>query len=160
MNLDEMIANVDELLRLRHESLKLLQELRQCLILAQRFGVNPNEIAKAGFDPKLTYLGGFSGFMHAHDKALQADIRELNYVVLKDGRRVELPEKWQDFRNRREYVEWRRAELRKYMNGSYQFKPDTSPSAWKRAMKKIADEKQVNAIESPATEIPNPGAAG
>lgn len=160
MQIEQMIESVDELLRLRHESLKLLQELRRRFVLAQRFGVHPDEIVKDGFDPTLDFRRRFGYLCLRVD--FDNDLWEPNYVILKDGRRIEQYETWEDATKRQDYVAWRKAELAKWdgLDGPYLFRPDVSPAAWKRAMKKIADEKEVNRIDSPATEIPNQGAAG
>ncbi len=82
----ETIAQIDELIALTLKKVELFRELRHALDLANRAGVHPNEIARSGYDPAADPRWNR---WPAHATAAMEP--ETNYVVLKDGRRIDLP---------------------------------------------------------------------
>jgi hypothetical protein len=89
---------VDRLIALTEQKLALLRELRA--------GVHPDDIDRTGYDPK-------TDERWARWPAREtADIKpETNYVILKDGTRVELPIDWKA----------KREEMRKARNARLRF---------------------------------------
>lgn len=84
------IENIDELIALKLKAIELLRELRRNLDLAARAGVDPNLIARAGYDPTKD--------MRLHKwpaRWLEGIDRPHNYVILKDGTRIEVPIDWE-----------------------------------------------------------------
>jgi hypothetical protein len=97
---------VDRLIALTEQKLALLRELRAALEIAERAGVHPDDIDRTGYDPK-------TDERWARWPAREtADIKpETNYVILKDGTRVELPIDWKA----------KREEMRKARNARLRF---------------------------------------
>jgi hypothetical protein len=83
------IESIDDLIRLKRRQIKLLEELRANLAIAERAGVDPNAIARVGYDQsKDLRWNKWPPYMKA---TIQP---EWNYVVLKDGTRVDVPIDW------------------------------------------------------------------
>jgi hypothetical protein len=79
-----LVAQIDQLIALSEKKIALLRELRAQFVLAQRAGVHPNEIARAGFDPLIAPRWRWREIEHGGKQPTT------NYVVLKDGRRIDL----------------------------------------------------------------------
>lgn len=84
------VEQIDELIRLKRRQIELLEELRANLEIAARAGVDPNDIARVGYDQsKDLRWNKWPPYMKA---TIQP---EWNYVVLKDGSRVNVAIDWQ-----------------------------------------------------------------
>lgn len=84
------VESIDELIRLKCEQIKLLEELRANLEIAARAAIDPNSIARVGYDQSKDLR------WKKWPPYMKATIRpEWNYVVLKDGSRVDVPIDWQ-----------------------------------------------------------------
>ncbi len=85
----KLTTHVDELIALTEKKLILLRELRHAFDLAERAGVHPNEIDRSGYDPKTD-----ERLTHLPARRTQGMKPVTNYVILKDGRRIDLPIEW------------------------------------------------------------------
>jgi hypothetical protein len=84
------IAAIDELLVLREKQRLLLLELRHNLDIAARAGVDPNDIASRGYDPAIDLR------WRKWPSFWQNEIvPETNFVTLKSGVRVDIPNDWE-----------------------------------------------------------------
>lgn len=136
------VNSVDELIRLSLKKVELLRELRRSLTLCEKFGVDPNDVEKFGHDPALDRRDCFGNIAYYDDISL--DLKEPNYVVLKDGTRVDQKEPWDDPQLRIEYKNWRKARLEEWkkQGGGLALRPDVSPAAWKQYMANVPAEKR------------------
>lgn len=86
----EILKDIDEMIALRRESLRLLEELRETYALAGRAGVDAREVDHAGYDPAADGRWTRPEWRSYRDRITP----EVNYLVLRDGRRIDVPIDW------------------------------------------------------------------
>lgn len=143
--LNAAIASIDEMILLTEKKIALLKELRHSLTLASYFGVDANQIEKFGYDPTLDRSARFGYLCRAPE--FEKDVTQPNYVVLKDGSRVEKPELWEKATERADYNNWRSTKLLLYKQGQFLFRPDVSPMRWRHEMHELAAAAATNHVE-------------
>lgn len=89
MLIPDTIEKINRLIVLKNQQIKLLEELKANLQLAERAGVDPKQIDRGGYDAdKDERWKKWPGWMKDIIRP------RTNYVILKDGRRIDVPIDW------------------------------------------------------------------
>lgn len=86
----ETIESIDKLIALEERRIVLLRELRKSYSLALRAGVPAGDIERMGYDESKDMR--LVKWPHILRGSIQPD---MNYVILKDGRRIDVPIDWE-----------------------------------------------------------------
>jgi hypothetical protein len=85
------------MIALKEESVRLLRELRLQLEFCERAGLDVHQIERCGYDPN---KDGRLTNWRAEEQVKIGTPVVLNYAVLKDGSRVDVPIPWKEIRDK------------------------------------------------------------
>lgn len=123
------INSIEKVIELHYQKIRLMEELKIGLLMAERAGVSPEEIEKVGYDPlKDERWKKWPWWLQNRGDGIRP---EHNYVILKDGTRIDVPIDWKTALDKA-YQIWKADKLKKWADDHKFLKPDVSPAAFKR----------------------------
>lgn len=87
----DTVESIDELIRLKRESIRLLEELRGQLAFCARAGLDPKNVERTGYDSSKDER--WTRWTATEQRTIGV-APEPNYAILKDGTRVDVPIDW------------------------------------------------------------------
>lgn len=87
--IDGMIKSLDQIIEATQKKVQLYGEMRKMFLIAKSAGVHPRDIEGSGYNPKTDpRWDKYPNWYKQHIQPMP------NYVVLKDGRRVDFTIDW------------------------------------------------------------------